>query len=87
MGEYQPVPEFHFQDRAVDDGRKVRVIIIGAGVSGIGTYIRLLQHVPNAQVTIVDKNPCVGGTWFENRYPGVACGESHLCIIVKSGDG
>lgn len=66
-------PSFQFQNRPVDDGRRIRVIIIGAGLSGIALYIRLLQHVPNALITIFEKNPSVGGTWFENRYPGVAC--------------
>jgi len=66
-------PIYQFQDRPVDDGRPIRVIIIGAGLSGIALYIRLLQHVPNALITIFEKNPSVGGTWFENRYPGVAC--------------
>jgi cation diffusion facilitator CzcD-associated flavoprotein CzcO len=66
-------PIFQVQDRPVDDGRPLRVIIIGAGVSGIALYIRLLQHVPTAEITIFEKNPSVGGTWLENRYPGVAC--------------
>jgi cation diffusion facilitator CzcD-associated flavoprotein CzcO len=66
-------PPFHLQDRPVDEGRPIRAIIIGAGVSGIGIFIRLLQYVPNIRITIVDKNPVVGGTWYENRYPGVAC--------------
>jgi cation diffusion facilitator CzcD-associated flavoprotein CzcO len=66
-------PEFHFQDQPVDQGRPINVVIIGAGVSGIALYIRLLQYVPNASVTIFEKNPSVGGTWYENRYPGVAC--------------
>jgi cation diffusion facilitator CzcD-associated flavoprotein CzcO len=64
---------FHLHDRAIDDGRKLRVVIIGAGVSGIGLYIRLRQYVPSVRITILEKNPAVGGTWFENRYPGVAC--------------
>lgn len=66
-------PAFEPRGRAVDDGRPIRVVIIGAGVSGIALYIRLLQYVPAAKITIFEKNPEVGGTWFENRYPGVAC--------------
>lgn len=64
---------FNIQERAIDEGRRLRVVIIGAGVSGIGLYIRLRQYVPTAQITIFEKNAAVGGTWFENRYPGVAC--------------
>ncbi|EFX05107.1 flavin-binding monooxygenase [Grosmannia clavigera kw1407] len=59
--------------RPVDEGRPVRITIIGAGISGICLYIRLLQHVPAAKITIYEKNPSLGGTWYENRYPGVAC--------------
>lgn len=64
---------FAFRDHPVDEGRKIRVVIIGAGLSGIALYIRLLQHVPGASITVFEKNPCVGGTWYENRYPGVGC--------------
>jgi cation diffusion facilitator CzcD-associated flavoprotein CzcO len=64
---------YHLQERSVDHGKEIRATIIGAGVSGICMYIRLLQYVPNIRVTILDKNPSVGGTWYENRYPGVAC--------------
>ncbi|CAG9978677.1 unnamed protein product [Clonostachys byssicola] len=64
---------FNLQEKAVDDGRPIRVLIIGAGVCGIALYIRILQNVPNATVTIVEKNSALGGTWYENKYPGVAC--------------
>ncbi|KAJ9132078.1 putative Monooxygenase [Pleurostoma richardsiae] len=64
---------FNPKGHAVDEGHPVRVVIIGAGVSGIALYIRLLQYVPAVTVTIFEKNPSLGGTWYENRYPGVAC--------------
>jgi cation diffusion facilitator CzcD-associated flavoprotein CzcO len=67
------INDFNLQDRPVDEGRNVRVIIVGAGVSGIALYLRLLQYVPTARVTLLEKNPECGGTWYENRYPGVAC--------------
>jgi cation diffusion facilitator CzcD-associated flavoprotein CzcO len=49
----------------------LKIGIIGAGISGIGLFIRLRQYIPSASITIWEKNPDVGGTWFENRYPGV----------------
>jgi 4-hydroxyacetophenone monooxygenase len=45
-----------------------RVLIIGAGMSGTLAAIRLKQA--GIPFTIVDKNSEVGGTWFENTYPG-----------------
>ncbi|MBM7367380.1 flavin-containing monooxygenase [Gordonia hydrophobica] len=47
-----------------------RVIIIGAGISGLAMAVRLSQA--GIDYTIIDKNPAVGGTWHENHYPG--CG-------------
>ncbi|KAI2893055.1 hypothetical protein CBS76997_1774 [Aspergillus niger] len=35
--------------------------------------IQFLKAVPHLELTIYEKNPELGGTWFENRYPGCAC--------------
>ena len=48
--------------------RKLKVLVIGAGMSGLLTGIRLSQA--GVPFEIVDKNADVGGTWFENTYPG-----------------
>jgi 4-hydroxyacetophenone monooxygenase len=45
-----------------------RVVIVGAGMSGILTAHRLLQA--GVPFVVVEKNADVGGTWFENTYPG-----------------
>ena len=45
-----------------------RVVIIGAGMSGILAGFRLKEA--GIPFTIVDKNGDVGGTWLENTYPG-----------------
>lgn len=47
---------------------RLRAVVIGAGMSGIVAGHRLLQA--GADLTIVEKNADVGGTWFENSYPG-----------------
>lgn len=45
------------------------VAIIGAGQGGIAAGVRLQQlGIP---YVLFEKNKAVGGTWFENRYPGV----------------
>ncbi len=44
------------------------VLVIGAGMSGLLTAIRLKEAGISFQV--VEKNEDVGGTWYENRYPG-----------------
>jgi 4-hydroxyacetophenone monooxygenase len=45
-----------------------RVLIIGAGVSGLLAAIKLRQA--GVDYTVIEKNGDVGGTWFENTYPG-----------------
>ncbi len=50
----------------------VRVIIIGAGMAGILSAIRLREYGYDNFV-IYEKSDRVGGTWRENTYPGLAC--------------
>ena len=56
----KPVPE------AVRE--RFHVLVIGAGMSGLLQGLRLKQA--GIPFTIVEKNDSVGGTWYENRYPG-----------------
>lgn len=44
------------------------VIVVGAGVSGIYQIKRLLES--GIKATVLDGNSDVGGTWYNNRYPG-----------------
>ncbi|KAK5415662.1 hypothetical protein LTR06_003712 [Exophiala xenobiotica] len=54
-------------ERAIDEPRPLKVIYIGAGVSGICAAIQFPKAVPNLELAIYEKNADVGGTWFENR--------------------
>ncbi|MBA3811991.1 MAG: NAD(P)-binding domain-containing protein [Caulobacteraceae bacterium] len=49
-------------------GAKMKVIVVGAGMSGLLAGIRLGQA--GIDFTIVEKDADVGGTWLENVYPG-----------------
>ncbi|RPD76724.1 FAD/NAD-P-binding domain-containing protein [Lentinus tigrinus ALCF2SS1-7] len=64
---------FALGDFAIDEYRPIRVAVIGAGISGIVAGVRFPQKVPNVQLTIYEKDDGVGGTWYRNRYPGLAC--------------
>lgn len=52
--------------------RGPRTIIVGAGAAGMGLAI-LLRRAGLHDIVIYEKADEVGGTWRENRYPGVAC--------------
>jgi len=45
-----------------------RVVVIGAGMSGLLAAIRLEQA--GIPYVVIEKNDTVGGTWLENTYPG-----------------
>ena len=53
--------------------RHIRIIVVGAGPSGLLLAYKLQRSFRNLSLTLYDKNPEVSGTWFENRYPGCAC--------------
>lgn len=57
---------------SIDSSRPMKIIIIGAGFSGICAGIRFLQRMENIDVVIYDKNAGIGGTWYTNRYPLVS---------------
>lgn len=50
-------------------GRALSAIVIGAGMSGLLAAFRLRQA--GVEVTVLEANADVGGTWLLNRYPGV----------------
>ena len=60
---------FVLGDFPIDEPRPFKVIVVAAGFSGIAAGIRFLQHVPNLELVIYDKNDGVGGVWWSNRYP------------------
>jgi 4-hydroxyacetophenone monooxygenase len=67
---FAPVLEGITRLEAAPDSNQLPVIIVGAGISGIVLGKMLLeQGIP---FLIFDKNSQVGGTWWENTYPG--CG-------------
>ncbi len=47
------------------------VLIVGAGLSGIGAAVHLRQRCPNKSFVILEGRPQMGGTWDLFRYPGI----------------
>jgi len=49
----------------------VDVLIVGAGVSGIGAAHHLREQFPDRSFVLLDAQDNRGGTWWTHRYPGV----------------
>ena len=47
------------------------VIVVGAGISGIGSAYRLQKECPDRSFVILEGRPNLGGTWDLFRYPGI----------------
>ena len=47
------------------------VVIVGAGISGIGAAVHLQQSCPDRSYTILEGRQDIGGTWDLFRYPGI----------------
>ena len=49
----------------------VDVLIVGAGLSGVGAACQLRRRVPGVSMAILESRAAIGGTWDLFRYPGV----------------
>ncbi len=52
-------------------GHDYDVLIIGAGISGIGAACHLSRECPEKRVAILERRDAIGGTWDLFRYPGI----------------
>ena len=62
------------QDIKVNGAKKrnPKVAIVGAGMSGILAAIKMQEAGIN-DITLFEKGEDIGGTWRDNRYPGLSC--------------
>lgn len=49
------------------------VLIIGAGMSGLGLAVQLVRIFGTRNFELVEKTDRIGGTWHVNSYPGCGC--------------
>ena len=54
------------------------VVVVGAGVAGIYQIKRLTDM--GIKATVLEADPDLGGTWYNNRYPGARF-DSELSLI------
>jgi monooxygenase len=59
------------RDPATEDAQHVDVLIVGAGLSGIGAACQLRERCPQKTFAILEAREAIGGTWDLFRYPGI----------------
>ena len=47
------------------------VMIVGAGLSGIGSAVHLQKNCPSHNYMIIERREAIGGTWDLFKYPGI----------------
>jgi cation diffusion facilitator CzcD-associated flavoprotein CzcO len=58
-------------EAGTNDATHFDVLIAGAGISGIGSAVHLLEQSPGKTFAILDSKDTFGGTWDTHKYPGV----------------
>jgi cation diffusion facilitator CzcD-associated flavoprotein CzcO len=64
---------YRIQEQPLGQAKHVRIVGIGAGASGLNMIRTLRLNLTNYDLVLYEKNGNVGGTWYENRYPGCRC--------------
>jgi cation diffusion facilitator CzcD-associated flavoprotein CzcO len=47
------------------------VLIVGAGISGVGAAYHLTRQCPGKRFVVLETQDSFGGTWWTHRYPGI----------------
>jgi Predicted flavoprotein involved in K+ transport len=77
-----------FYDQYALNPRRLRIITIGAGFSGLVLAHKFQHAYPELQDfvdhTIFEGRSDIGGTWLVNTYPGVQCDvPSHIYVRIR----
>lgn len=64
---------YRIREQPYGTKRPIRVVLMGAGASTLNFLKKAEEQMSELKITVYEKNKDVGGTWYENRYPGCAC--------------
>jgi cation diffusion facilitator CzcD-associated flavoprotein CzcO len=57
-------------ERASQHTEHFDVVIVGAGISGVGAAYHLTKQCPGTSFVVLETQASFGGTWLTHRYPG-----------------
>src|SRR5437763_15056626 len=64
-------------------GEHFRVLIVGAGISGIGSAFHLKAQLPGTTFVILEAQESFGGTWLTHRYPGIRSDSDRHTFVYR----
>ncbi|KAI5460705.1 steroid monooxygenase [Mariannaea sp. PMI_226] len=64
---------YEILEKASRAGRHLKIVCLGGGASAINLAHEVSTSGLDLDLVCYEKNPSVGGTWYENRYPGCGC--------------
>eukprot|EP01084_Bolivina_argentea_P119915 212598_1 len=70
---YHKISRYSLKQRIKKSKFQPKIIIIGAGMSGICAAYKLKQEMGYENFIILERHHSVGGTWYVNKYPGIQC--------------
>ncbi|KAF3762532.1 FAD/NAD(P)-binding domain-containing protein [Cryphonectria parasitica EP155] len=71
--DYTSSMTYTVEEQPLGTPKHLRIVCIGAGISGINLLRTLWLNLQSYEAVVYEKNDDVGGTWFENSYPGCKC--------------
>src|ERR1043165_8492068 len=57
--------------RVAQETEQFDVLIVGAGISGVGAAYHLTKQCPGTSFVALESQDTFGGTWITHRYPGI----------------
>ena len=72
MNEIASKNDFQSAGSWSQEGRSPRIAVIGSGFSGVAAIIKL-REAGYKDIVCFEKGDRLGGTWRDNRYPGLSC--------------
>jgi cation diffusion facilitator CzcD-associated flavoprotein CzcO len=67
---HKEAKEMEVPDQPMCSPRKIRIVHVGMGASGLLAAHKARKMLTNYELICYEKNDTIGGTWYENRYPG-----------------
>ena len=68
------------RDPETEAAEHVDVLIVGAGLAGVGAACQLRRHCPDKTFAILEAREAIGGTWDLFRYPGIRSDSDMLTL-------